>query len=75
MKHGYLIMRNCKVNIISKCVKRQQIKYAAHLIRAPNDNRNKLLLCNYNPNTKKHREATDVLDTASKELNGQTSNL
>ena len=63
------LMQICKANSISKYILKQQIKYAAHLIRAPNSVKNKQLLFNTNVNVKKGRVAQDLITAAAKELN------
>ena len=59
----------CRAVNLTKYIKRQQVKYAAHLVRAPNDTKNKQLLFNANKNKKKGREVPNLILSTSKELN------
>ena len=62
------LMKLCKLKPISEFVKKQQIKYAAHIARARNDTKNKQLLFNDNKNHNKGRSVPNLIEFAANEL-------
>ena len=68
-------MEICKTNSISNYILKQQVKYAAHLVRAPNYVKNKQLLFNANINIKRGRKSQNLIENAAKELHIDTDQL
>ena len=69
------LMEICKTNSISNYILKQQVKYAAHLVRAPNYVKNKQLLFNANINIKRGRKSQNLIENAAKELHIDTDQL
>ena len=62
------LLKICKCENISEFVKKQQIKYAAHIIREPNSSQTKQLLFNDNNNHKIGHKVPNLLDTAVRNM-------
>ena len=55
------LLELCKTENLSVYIKKQQLKYCAHLIRQPNDCLNKQLMFNSNKNVKVGKKVPNLL--------------
>ena len=62
------LMELCKATTIMEYVKKQQIRYAAHIVRSGNDAKTKQLHFNEDKNCKRGRNIPSILEFAAKEL-------